>query len=236
MILGKKRLECAGVASRLHAFQEEIEENHSALKNLNQPTSSKSNDTKNDPFSDFGSLLQGPYVISYQNEKAYKHSDNFVFIGFEEVDFDNPSQDLPPIPEADILELVKEPIKELHDLTPEPLYTLLDSNTLLILRYRIEYHEMIPLVGIGVQLSKTKNNTLIISKVLPQSPAAKIGLQQGTEITHIQNTATKHLTLSSALNLLEGDSGQAIELTIKADSGHKKNINNSNKTRIHHNP
>jgi len=67
--------------------------------------------------------------------------------------------------------------------------------------------------GIGTVIDVIDNN-FIIMKVLPNSPAEKANLQTGDVIKKIDYKSLENLTINEALNLIRGDAGTSIHLTI----------------------
>ena len=67
--------------------------------------------------------------------------------------------------------------------------------------------------GIGVALS-VKSNTLTIVSVLEGTPGFQAGLMPGDRILKVNGTSTDHIPLPQAANLLRGQVGDKIALTI----------------------
>lgn len=71
------------------------------------------------------------------------------------------------------------------------------------------------LVGIGIHFKKEKEgDPMIISEVLPESPAFKVGLKPEDILLTIEGRATEQLSLSEASALIRGQVNTPVELTI----------------------
>lgn len=73
--------------------------------------------------------------------------------------------------------------------------------------------------GIGIALeSKTEENSsreeIVISSVLPEGPAAKTGLRCGDTLLKVDTTVVKGRTLTGIVNLIRGDRGTPVLLTV----------------------
>ncbi len=67
--------------------------------------------------------------------------------------------------------------------------------------------------GLGVEVA-IKDNLLTVVTPLEDTPAAKAGIQAGDQILKINGTSTEKLGLQDAINVLRGEPGQKITLTI----------------------
>ncbi|MCL4437628.1 S41 family peptidase, partial [Patescibacteria group bacterium] len=67
--------------------------------------------------------------------------------------------------------------------------------------------------GIGAQLS-VKNGQIIIVSPLKDSPAQKAGLKSGDQILQINGTSTANMNINDAVELIRGESGTTVTLTI----------------------
>jgi WD40 repeat protein len=67
---------------------------------------------------------------------------------------------------------------------------------------------------VGINYDKNEDQTLTISKVYPNSPAKKAGLKNGDIILAVDNQSTKNLSLDEANELIGGESGTKLNLTI----------------------
>ena len=72
------------------------------------------------------------------------------------------------------------------------------------------------IIGIGVYLGGGGDKPLIITAVMPNSPAAKANLKAGDQITAVNGTTLKGLTIEQASPLIKGDGkeGSSVTLTI----------------------
>ncbi len=73
------------------------------------------------------------------------------------------------------------------------------------------------LSGIGATLEK-KNDQLVISKLIPGSPAEKAGLKAGQFISAINSISTAQMTMEDAVKLIRGPKGSKVELTVSDSS------------------
>ncbi len=73
------------------------------------------------------------------------------------------------------------------------------------------------LVGIGVEAVKSANQPLLITGVMPDSPAGKGGLRPGDRILEIDGRLTARLPMQECLNLTRGREGSEVELKYSRD-------------------
>ena len=74
------------------------------------------------------------------------------------------------------------------------------------------------LVGIGVEVVKSANQPLLITGVMPGSPAQKGGLRPGDRIVEIGGKPTARLPMQECLNLTRGKEGSEVELKYSRDA------------------
>ncbi len=67
--------------------------------------------------------------------------------------------------------------------------------------------------GLGVEVA-IRDNLLTVVTPMEDTPAAKAGIQAGDQILKINGTSTEKLGLQDAINVLRGEPGQKITLTI----------------------
>lgn len=72
------------------------------------------------------------------------------------------------------------------------------------------------IIGIGIYLGGGGDKPVTITAVMPNSPAAKAGLKAGDQISAVNGTSLKGLTLEQASPLIKGDGkeGSSVTLTI----------------------
>jgi carboxyl-terminal processing protease len=72
------------------------------------------------------------------------------------------------------------------------------------------------IIGIGVYLGGGGDKPLTITAIMPDSPAAKAGLKAGDQVTAVNGTALKGLTIEQIRPLIKGDGkeGSSVTLTI----------------------
>jgi carboxyl-terminal processing protease len=68
-------------------------------------------------------------------------------------------------------------------------------------------------VGIGMEVAK-ENNLLLVSQVLPGSPAALAGIKAGDRLLRLGNKSAAGLTAEAAAELLRGEAGTALEVQV----------------------
>lgn len=75
--------------------------------------------------------------------------------------------------------------------------------------------------GLGIRTSKVDESAPIVVEALIDDdvPAAKAGLEQGDHITHIDGTSVEGLTAEEASELMKGQKGSPVDLTVER-SGH----------------
>lgn len=69
-------------------------------------------------------------------------------------------------------------------------------------------------VGLGIEL-KAQDGTLLIVRVIPNSPAKRSGLREGDRIVSIDGRLTRGLSADRAANLLQGESGTTADLVVE---------------------
>ena len=70
--------------------------------------------------------------------------------------------------------------------------------------------------GLGIEVAMDDGLIRVIAP-MDDTPAAKAGILAGDRITRLDNTPVKGMTLSDAVELMRGDPGTSIELTIMRD-------------------
>jgi len=73
------------------------------------------------------------------------------------------------------------------------------------------------LEGIGTVINIV-DNKLVIMQTLPDSPAAKANLQTGDVILKINDQEVKNLTITEVMNLIRGNAGTTVKLTIQRNT------------------
>ncbi len=68
--------------------------------------------------------------------------------------------------------------------------------------------------GLGIQIS-IRDNVLTIMTPIPGTPAARAGLRSGDKIIKIEGKKTKGIELDQAVNILRGEPGSKVDITIK---------------------
>lgn len=76
------------------------------------------------------------------------------------------------------------------------------------------------LVGVGIQLGINQDtNVLTVIKPIEGSPAIAAGIQAGDQILAVDGASTQDMTVDAAANLIRGEAGTPVELTLKRDQG-----------------
>lgn len=78
--------------------------------------------------------------------------------------------------------------------------------------------------GIGLRLTKEGQN-LVVSSILDNSPAQASGLAPGDIILIIDGRAGKNLTVEGAAQLIRGESGSTISMTVRRKNGSEETFN-----------
>lgn len=68
-------------------------------------------------------------------------------------------------------------------------------------------------VGLGIEL-KAEAGALLIVRVIPGSPALEAGILQGDRILAVDGHSTANVTTDEAANLLQGEAGTVVQLTL----------------------
>ena len=71
-------------------------------------------------------------------------------------------------------------------------------------------------VGLGIEL-KSHAAELVIVRVITGSPAEQAGLRAGDRILAVNGASTKNLPTEQAANMLQGEEGTTVALTVAAD-------------------
>lgn len=78
-------------------------------------------------------------------------------------------------------------------------------------------------VGLGIEL-KAASNSLLIVKVIPQSPAQRSGLLAGDRIVAVAGRSTADMSTDAAANLLQGPEGTTVEVTAQTPGQQPRRI------------
>ncbi|MEZ6117328.1 MAG: PDZ domain-containing protein [Pirellulaceae bacterium] len=78
-------------------------------------------------------------------------------------------------------------------------------------------------VGLGVEL-KTDTGTLLISDVISNGPAELAGLRSGDTIVQIDDKVVSELPVDVAADLLKGEQGSVVYLTLKNGEGQNRQV------------
>jgi carboxyl-terminal processing protease len=67
--------------------------------------------------------------------------------------------------------------------------------------------------GVGLRL-ENRERQIVVAEVLPNSPAAKAGINAGDVIVAIERRSTQRMTLQQAIDLVRGEAGRNLTITI----------------------
>jgi carboxyl-terminal processing protease len=71
-------------------------------------------------------------------------------------------------------------------------------------------------IGVGIELC-LKDDKLVVTRVLRNSPAEKQGIKPGDQVVRIGSKLTADLTPEAAMDLLKGDIGTMVEIQVASD-------------------
>ncbi len=77
--------------------------------------------------------------------------------------------------------------------------------------------------GVGIHL-KAENEELVVSKILDDSPAKRAGLAVGDVILMIDGRAGQNLSVDDAAELIRGETGSELTLTVRHASGSEETL------------
>ena len=222
------RYECAQVAAQLNRYKIELENLHKKMIDLDNLIIKKSGGTFSDiaddehpyEYNDYGALEQGPKFHPVHNQGAYRHKDNEIRLSFNIFDLSEMPIDLQN--QSGLEQLIKDIDSQLHQLTEEYLYTLLTTNTLLVLKHDTTYIEHVKYSGIGIELEKETHQPAYIKNTLNPGPAFEAGLQAGDKIIAIDGVKTASLTLPETIERLKGKAGSYVLLDVKKSNSTKE--------------
>jgi len=78
-------------------------------------------------------------------------------------------------------------------------------------------------VGLGVEL-KSENDSLLIVNTITGSPAERGGIRAGDRIVAVDGQTTKAITADKAADILKGDEGTYVVVTVAAADGSTRNV------------
>jgi carboxyl-terminal processing protease len=78
-------------------------------------------------------------------------------------------------------------------------------------------------VGLGVEL-KSSNGSLLIVKVIPNSPADRAGIRANDRIVAVDGKATRDLSTDQAANMLQGKEGTIVDVTVLSPGFQPRNM------------
>ena len=77
--------------------------------------------------------------------------------------------------------------------------------------------------GIGLRLAKEGQN-LVVSSILDNSPAKQSGIAPGDIVLIIDGRAGKNLTVEGAAQLIRGESGSKLSITVRRKKRQRRNV------------
>ena len=78
-------------------------------------------------------------------------------------------------------------------------------------------------VGLGIEI-KAMEGTLVIVRVIPGSPAKRTGVLDGDRILAINGRSMKNVSTDQAANMLQGESGTTVDLSVMAPGGKPREL------------
>jgi carboxyl-terminal processing protease len=102
----------------------------------------------------------------------------------------------------------------------DPYSTYLDQHTWQELRIRLEAK----FGGIGVYVFQDNEGTIKLYSPIKGTPAFEAGVQHGDILTRINGQSTINMTQDDAVNLMRGDPGTQVELTVYRESDNKEYV------------
>jgi carboxyl-terminal processing protease len=78
-------------------------------------------------------------------------------------------------------------------------------------------------VGLGIEL-KPETDALLIADVISNGPAEQAGLRAGDRIIGVNGTSTATVSADHAANLLKGEQGTYVEVTLRASNGEVRRV------------
>jgi C-terminal peptidase (prc) len=75
--------------------------------------------------------------------------------------------------------------------------------------------------GIGAKLDSTKDNRVLITEPLENSPAARSGVQPGDIVLAVNGKPTLGLTVDKVIEMIKGDAGTSVRLTLERPGSKK---------------
>jgi len=78
-------------------------------------------------------------------------------------------------------------------------------------------------VGLGVEL-KTLDGRLTVVRVIPRSPAQRAGIRPNDRILTVDGRVIENMSTDKAANLLQGEEGSTVELSIAAPGGPPRTV------------
>jgi len=112
--------------------------------------------------------------------------------------------------DIDTGELESASVQGLLDALDDPYTTYLDAEQLAALRD----HNEGAYVGVGIQVAG-RNDVVVITRVFPDSPAAKAGLAAGDRVVAVDGVAARGGALDAAIARVRGPEGTAVTLTVR---------------------
>jgi carboxyl-terminal processing protease len=101
----------------------------------------------------------------------------------------------------------------------DPYSSYLTPDQLTEVYSQIEGH----FVGLGVEL-KAVDGQLAIVRIIPNSPAKRAGLREGDRIVAVGGQSTRELCTDRAANLLQGEEGTTVKLTVAGAPGATREV------------
>ena len=78
--------------------------------------------------------------------------------------------------------------------------------------------------GIGVEINCAEDRTIIVRKVIPNSPAFRKGIQEGDKILEVEGQTLKSLPFTDVIMKIRGPIGSLVRLKILKKDGNQVNV------------
>ncbi|NOZ08150.1 MAG: S41 family peptidase, partial [FCB group bacterium] len=168
-------------------------------------------------------------VLIFAAFLSAQHKSKSVAEGARSVQSTVPTQELLDMYESSFEKLKNNYVDEIDQekvvkASIKGLFKPLDPYTVLLEGSRKDRLEMLTrgkYGGVGIQIS-IRRDTLIVLSPMEDSPAYSEGIQAGDKIIMIDSTATKGMSISDASDLIRGEIGSVVKLTIWRPSTKEK--------------
>ncbi len=85
-------------------------------------------------------------------------------------------------------------------------------------------------VGIGITLSQTEGDAIVIAAVTEDSPAARAGLQPDDKIRKVEDLAVTQETWQQCVDMLKGEPGTSVRVEVQTANGIQRSVSLTRET------